>query len=140
MERRKRRHRDAKDYVLREDIDDPNILKDGERMRVPMTMADSINLDDHQPGPHRTNDRALLDAKEAAYRQREFEDSIAWMPAHMRPRYDAVPPSTRDQADAQPIFDERFVKNDRAETTRAYAEYDQRMANAWRGSCSRGNG
>jgi hypothetical protein len=84
MEQR-RRHRDFKDYRLREDIDDPNVLRDGERMRVPMMMADSgdaadghVLLDDHQPGHYRPKDQAALDAKEQAYRERARDDEIAW--------------------------------------------------------------
>jgi hypothetical protein len=139
---RTRRYPGGKDYRLRDDVDDPRDLRDGERMkilrdrerlRVPMMMADGVNLYDHQPGPHRVKDRALLDAKEAAYRLREFEDSIAWMPPHMRPRPDAAPPLTRDHADAQQIFDERFVENDLAATTRAYQMRDWEDTNAWRG-------
>jgi hypothetical protein len=83
-----RRRRDFKDYVLRTDIDDPNLLRDGERLRVPMHMADggegpSVRLEDHQPGHVRPDAKGLA-AKEAAYRQRAYDDANAWKTSPLR--------------------------------------------------------
>lgn len=131
MERQRRRRR-VEDYVRRDDIDDPRLLRDGERLRIPMTMADdgAIRLEDHQPGPIRSDAKGL-DAKERAYRERAIADEQAWMPPHLRPE----PPTEAivDAASVPSILnDDRFVENDRAETARAYADRAQEDENAWR--------
>jgi hypothetical protein len=84
---KRRRYRDVKDYRL-VDTDDASVLRDGEKMRVPMYMADSgdaadaadghVLLADHQPGHYRPKDQAALDARAAAYRAYDAEQSTAW--------------------------------------------------------------
>ena len=68
------------------------VLRDGERMRVPMTMIDSTGrsvLDDHaprvndpaavhRPGFHVTADQAAMDRVEAAYAEVDARDANAW--------------------------------------------------------------
>jgi hypothetical protein len=177
---RRSRHNDDDDF------DERGILKDRHTFRTPMTMADgasdpcAVIYDAHQPGPVRSRDQSAFDAKERAYREREYEDANAWRNPALRVsdqstgtpyagarvgdlctvrsggtdegasgRFEMIdgqlvcvaddPAAARgDHTDASPTFDERFVENDRAEITRAYAEYDQRMADAWRGPRSSG--
>jgi len=82
----KKRYRDGDGYSLVE-TDDPHVLRDGEKMRVPMMLADgvdrapndrSIIFDAYQPGPVRPRDVSLFDAKERAYAERAHDDENAW--------------------------------------------------------------
>jgi len=68
------------------------VLRDGERMRVPMTMIDSTGrsvLDSHaprvndsasvhRPGFHLTADQAAMDERDRAYREVDLRDENAW--------------------------------------------------------------
>jgi hypothetical protein len=135
-----RRRRDFKDYVLRTDITDPRLLRDGERIRVPMMMADGASdagrarFGDiagydgatgarHQPGPVRTLDQAALDARGAAYRAYDEEAANAWRTPPAGSADDALTNAPDRQNDALTTMDAR---------ERAYTEYDREQNNAWR--------
>jgi hypothetical protein len=129
-----------------DDDDDDRILRDGERMRVPLTLMDGMQRDVAQhfqrarvrdaaarrfglsdglalsrPGFRYVVDDAALDAVEQAYADIAARDVNAWKnPAGGQD-------TTREfiaQRDALSTMDEREA---------AYQEYDDHMTNAWRG-------
>ena len=110
--------------------DDPNILRDGERMRVPMSMANSMSRDIAE---HFARQRAQLAARDS--------------PAFRRP---ARGPLVTDQFGGMaglhkpgPRLESGGNRSDqlvrdgaRAEIQRAHDEYRQELENAWRGPLS----
>ena len=106
-----------------DDEDDKKVLKDSERLRVPMFAMDSQKALSHKPG-YRVGQQLLTDSatrETLADAYEEYENQLvnAWRNA-------APGPVVEDADPVDPI-----ITADARE--QAYAEYDRRTANAWKG-------
>ncbi|HMF29322.1 MAG TPA: hypothetical protein VKE42_11155 [Candidatus Cybelea sp.] len=118
-----------------DDDDDDYVLKDGERVRVPMLVRDSATtaidycstdpLAAHRPGFRRAADAGVRDASERAYREMVARSTGEWRtPQRVEQDREAACVAARDEVlsmgDAQAIRD------------RAWFEMCERARNAWK--------
>ena len=133
-----------KRYDDDDDVRDGRVLRDGEVLRTPMRLMDSVQrsihadklqtdaaqsfgLNDsaalHRPGYRFTVDAAVLNAKEQAYRDVDRAQTNAWR------SNDAEASDVRKANDREiPL---RQITGDARED--AYAAYDENISNYWRG-------
>ena len=117
--------------------EDDLILRNGERMRVPLTMMDALQRDvaqhfaritdgagDSGLGLHRPGYRlsSTVTRDHSHYDQYEAEVQNAWKNPHATGENEGAPSRLKSK-DAMPISDDR---------ERAYSEYQNRIENAWR--------
>jgi hypothetical protein len=139
MTKRSKRHDDDDD-----DVHDGRILRDGEVLRTPMRLMDSVQssihadklqndaaqsfgLNDsaalHRPGYRFTVDAAGLDAKEQAYRDADLAQTNAW-------RGNDVQPSDTPKGNDREILLKQITGDSRLD---AYLSYQEDVENRWRG-------
>ena len=107
--------------------DDDDIVRDGERVRVPMMLMDSsrmVAIDCGPGGPHRpgfrvSTDKAVYAARDKAYDAMIKRTSDAWKSVERR------------EADVEIAAEPPLCEDARED---AYQRYKMRMANAWRGT------
>jgi hypothetical protein len=144
--------RDGRERIL----GDGDLVRDGERVRVPLTMMDGVQRAVYESTrTRRTTDTRIVDAREEAYRLRLLDDTNAWRrpagayplsagegiacsingrPGRLRQAQDGSPwlVCVPDEAVASPAKRRSDAIASRDAVEDAYREVQERDCNAWK--------
>ena len=118
-----------------DDDDDDEVIRDGERVRIPMLMRDGATtavdycstdpLAAHRPGFRRAADAGVRDASERAYQQMCRDAENAWRTPE-RARQDAERDCVIARDEVQSMNDVEQIRS------RAYEAMVEQARNAWK--------